>query len=371
MTERRGAVCALGEVLEWAVVRNVPDVHVEPGEGAWQVQFRRNGRLCRVAAWDEQTGLEIVRRVKLLSRMDIAEKRVPQDGQLQLPVAGEVRHMRVATLPTVRGERLVIRIHDARMDPDDMAAEEADDPVWRRWLSWSEAPHGLLLIAGPTGSGKTTSLYRTTRRWAEKGYCVISLEDPVERHIPGVHQVDVMGKRGLTYRRLLPASLRQDPNALAIGEIRDDDAAWTAVQAALAGCIVVATLHAAGPGDVWRRFGHWGICPGELENSLLAVLSQRLAPRLCPHCRRRKGAVRGGGGRVALAWTAAGCDLCGGRGRSGVVPVYHLSEQGRESGQALLPDWEESAWPKVVKGDLGEEWYGLDTASPSASVEEV
>ncbi|MCL6577356.1 ATPase, T2SS/T4P/T4SS family [Kyrpidia sp.] len=354
--EGQGPVQALQQVLERAVAGRVPDVHVEPDEAGWRVQFRREGRLWRVTTWNGRMGQEIVRRVKLLSRMDIAEKRIPQDGQLQLPVGGNVCHMRVATLPTVKGERLVIRIHHVRTGEDPSESDFGDDPVWRRWLAWTESAHGLLLIAGPTGSGKTTSLYRVVRRWAAEHRCVVTLEDPVEQHVEGVHQVEVQTGRGWTYRRLLPACLRQDPNAVAIGEIRDEDAARAAVQAALAGCLVVATVHGAGPAEVWSRFRQWGVPEGELESTLLAILSQRLVGRLCSHCRRRSGTVRGSGGQAGFAWTAIGCDACQGRGIAGVLPLFHLSEQGRDRPWSISPDWEESAWPRMIKGELGEPW---------------
>ncbi|MBX6395991.1 MAG: Flp pilus assembly complex ATPase component TadA [Alicyclobacillaceae bacterium] len=356
--EQQGAVRALAEILDQAVAVGATDIHVEPDGEVYHVRLRRNGVLQLAARWDGRTGTEIVQRVKLLARLDIAERRTPQDGHMQLPVAGQSRNMRVATLPTVRGERLVIRIHAG--DCSEQRGPESgkdDEFVWNRWMEWVGAPHGLLLIAGTTGSGKTTSFYRVIRHWVREGRCVITMEDPVEQWIPGAHQVEIQPRRGMTFTHVLPATLRQDPEALGVGEIRDGDAAWAAVQAALSGCKVVATIHAAGPQEVRYRLQRWGIGQGEMESALLAVLTQRLAPRLCPHCRRRSGAVRGSGGRVALVWTAEGCEHCGGRGRAGVIPLYHLAEKGRDDWMSTPPSWEEIAWPKVAKGDLGEEWY--------------
>lgn len=325
----------LDELWERAVKAGASDVHFDPDPEGWSIRFRVSGELCPAARWDLRTGMEAAQRIKLLARMDIAEKRVPQDGGLRLAVGGREVAMRVATLPTVRGERLVVRIHSpwaAGAGLESGPEGRAEDPVWDRWLRCLEAPHGLFLVAGPTGSGKTTSLYRVVAEWVRRGECVVTFEDPVEREISGAHQVELRPARGFDYRRALAAGLRQDPSALAIGEIRDADAAWAAVHGALSGCRVVATIHARGPGDVWQRLYRWGVTPGELSGSLAAVLTQRLRPKGCPLCRRRRRGNAAGG--VATPRQPERCPRCAGRGRAGFEVLYHLTVlQGRGDGR--------------------------------------
>ncbi|MDR6412474.1 GspE/PulE family protein [Paraburkholderia sp. 22099] len=337
------AVRLLTDTLQEATRRNASDLHIEPAEHGWRMRLRIDGVLHAIPQPPAHLRDAFITRVKVLARMDIAERRVPQDGRLRIATSpGRVEDYRVNSLPTLFGEKLVLRRLDAL--PADLSLDSLGlDPRQRETVDAAiRAPHGLVLVTGPTGSGKTLSLYCFLNLLNGEARNLCSVEDPAEIQLAGINQVSVREKAGLTFAVALRAFLRQDPDVIMVGEIRDEETADVAVKAAQTGHLVLSTLHTNDAPAAIARLIDIGVEPYNLAAALRLVTAQRLVRRLCAACRapapQSAAALRAAGftDDQLDGWepyAATGCAACHGigyRGRVGVHQVMPVSDAMRE-----------------------------------------
>ncbi|MEM5297902.1 ATPase, T2SS/T4P/T4SS family [Burkholderia sp. JPY481] len=337
------AVRLLTDTLHEATRRNASDIHIEPAEHGWRVRLRIDGVLHEIPRPPAHLRDAFVTRVKVLARMDIAERRVPQDGRLRLATSpGRLEDYRVNSLPTLFGEKLVLRRLDAL--PADLSLDSLGlDPRQRVAVDAAiRAPHGLMLVTGPTGSGKTLSLYCFLNLLNGEARNLCSVEDPAEIQLAGINQVSVREKAGLTFAVALRAFLRQDPDVIMVGEIRDNETADVAVKAAQTGHLVLSTLHTNDAPAAIARLIDIGVEPYNLAAALRMVTAQRLVRRLCVECRapapHSAAALHAAGfGEHELdgwqPYAGTGCAACHGigyRGRVGIHQVMPVSDAMRE-----------------------------------------
>jgi type IV pilus assembly protein PilB len=281
------AVRLLQNTLLDACARGASDIHVEPGEQAWRIRLRIDGVLHEVARPAAHLLDAFVTRVKVLARLDIAERRIPQDGRLRLPLGGQqVEEYRVSSLPTLFGEKLVLRRLDALPAELSLALLGLDAAQQRTLTHALASPHGMILVTGPTGSGKTVSLYCFLQLLNRVSLNLCSVEDPAEIQLAGVSQVSVREKAGLTFAAALRAFLRQDPDVIMVGEIRDAETADVAVKAAQTGHLVLSTLHTNDAPATIARLLDIGVAPFNLAAAVRLITAQRLVRKLCPACRQ-------------------------------------------------------------------------------------
>lgn len=321
-----------------AVNERASDIHVEPAEHNLRVRFRIDGVLHEVMSTPRSVSGAVVSRLKIMADLDIAERRVPQDGRVSLRVSGRPIDLRVATLPSMYGEKVVIRI----LDKDDAILDLPDlgflpDSLGRFETSYRK-PYGTILVTGPTGSGKTTTLYSTLNILNDRAKNIITVEDPVEYRLPGVTQVQVNRKAGLRFATALKSILRSDPDVILIGEVRDGETAKIAIEAALTGHLVLTTLHTNDASSSVGRLIDMGVEPYLVSSALDSIVAQRLARRICDRCKRSKRAsgdlVRQMGfdpdeGPLTI-YDAVGCKICsdtGYRGRLAINEVLLMSEE--------------------------------------------
>ncbi|HEY1611224.1 MAG TPA: type II secretion system ATPase GspE, partial [Paraburkholderia sp.] len=308
----------INALLTQAAREGASDIHIEPFENACVVRFRVDGTLRDVVRPKKALHGALISRIKIMAQLDIAEKRLPQDGRITLRVGGRPVDVRVSTLPTGHGERAVLRLleKDAQrlnLERLGMAADtlaQFDRLIGR--------PHGIVLVTGPTGSGKTTTLYASMSRLETATTNIMTVEDPIEYDLSGIGQTQVNERIGMTFSRALRSILRQDPDIIMIGEIRDLETAQIAVQASLTGHLVLATLHTNDAASAVTRLTDMGVEPYLLASSLLGVLAQRLVRCLCPVCKQ----ARVEEGRTT--WHPVGCEKCGQSGYAGRRGVYEL-----------------------------------------------
>lgn len=307
-------------LLQYAFAQRASDIHIEPCREQGRVRFRIDGLLHDVYQFPAQVTMAVVSRLKSLGRMNVAEKRRPQDGRVKTksPAGAEVE-LRLSTLPTAFGEKLVMRIFDPQvlLKGFDQLGLSADDQ--QRWQSMTRQTHGIILVTGPTGSGKTSTLYTTLRQLATREVNLCTVEDPVEMVEPAFNQMQVQHNIDLTFASGIRALLRQDPDIIMIGEIRDQETAEMAIQAALTGHLVLSTLHTNDAPSAISRLQELGIAHYLIKATLLGVMAQRLVRVLCPHCKRTLAGVH----------EAVGCVECrhsGYRGRAGVYEIMLLNQ---------------------------------------------
>lgn len=316
-------------LLTQAVRDNASDIHIEPFETRSVVRFRVDGTLQDVIEPHRALHMAMVSRIKIMADLDIAEKRLPQDGRINLRLAGRPVDVRVSTLPTGHGERVVLRLLDKNAGRLNLERLGMAGSVLGSMDALIKQPHGLVLVTGPTGSGKTTTLYAALSRIDSSVTNVMTVEDPIEYDIDGIGQTQVNPRIDMSFARALRAILRQDPDVIMIGEIRDLETAQIAVQACLTGHLVLATLHTNDTASSVTRLMDMGIEPFLLSSSLLGVLAQRLVRTLCPECRE---AYHPDATELSLlqGWTidqlyrAKGCQACGQIGYRGRTGIYEL-----------------------------------------------
>ncbi len=315
------------------------DLHFEPYEHHYRVRFRIDGELQEIASPPVAIKDKLASRIKVISRMDISEKRIPQDGKMKLKVGPDrVIDFRVSTLPTMFGEKIVIRILDpsiARLGIDALGYESEEK---ERLLRAIERPYGMILVTGPTGSGKTVSLYTCLNLLNKPGLNIATAEDPCEINLPGINQVNINDKAGLTFSAALKSFLRQDPDIIMVGEIRDLETADISIKAAQTGHLLLSTLHTNDAPATLARLRNMGIAPFNIASSVILITAQRLARRLCPKCKTpvdipRKALLDAGyqDNELNDAWVPyrpVGCDNCtkGYKGRVGIYQVMPISE---------------------------------------------
>jgi general secretion pathway protein E len=305
----------LNALLTQAAKDGASDIHIEPYERSSSVRFRVDGTLREVVQPNKALHAALISRLKIMAELDIAEKRLPQDGRISLRIGGRAVDVRVSTLPAAHGERAVLRLLDKTDAKFSLESLGMSREVMDRLVHLIEQPHGIVLVTGPTGSGKTTTLYASLVRLPTATTNILTVEDPVEYELPGIGQTQVNPKIELTFAKALRAFLRQDPDVIMIGEIRDVETAQIAIQASLTGHLVLATVHTNDAPSSVTRLIDMGVEPYLLSSSLLGVLAQRLVRKLCLHCRRRDTAGR---------WHPVGCEQCGHTGYKGRTGVYEL-----------------------------------------------
>ncbi len=323
---------AVNRLIAQAVDTHASDIHVEPTDDRLSVRFRVDGMLREMPALPAAMRSPLVSRIKIMANLNIAERRLPQDGRMRVAVRGNEIDLRVATSPTIHGESVVMRILDRSHLSLDLATLGFDDELQAKIRSVAHKPHGIVLVTGPTGSGKTTTLYAVLAELNRPDGKLLTVEDPIEYRLPGVIQAQVNPGIGFTFGAALRSFLRQDPDVIMVGEIRDGETAQIAVQAALTGHLILSTLHTNTAAGSVTRLIDMGVEPFLLGSVLNGVLAQRLLRRLCPHCRvpyAPEGVVverfaEHGVPVPAVLYRPGGCDRCGGDGYSGRTAVFEL-----------------------------------------------
>ena len=296
----------LNALLTQAARDGASDIHIEPYERHSSVRFRVDGSLRSVVQPNRALHAALISRLKIMADLDIAEKRLPQDGRISLRIGTRAVDVRVSTLPSAHGERAVLRLLDKSGERINLEAVGMQGAVLSRFEHLVAQPHGIILVTGPTGSGKTTTLYAAMERLDTRRQNIMTVEDPIEYELAGVGQTQVNAKIELTFAKALRAILRQDPDVIMIGEIRDFETAQIAIQASLTGHLVLATLHTNDASSAVTRLTDMGVEPFLLSSSLLGVLAQRLVRKVCVHCH------------------GTGCQHCGQTGYQGRTGVFEL-----------------------------------------------
>ena len=363
----------VNSLISQALSERASDIHLEPLEEGFRVRYRIDGILDGRAAPARQLRAAVVSRLKLMAGLDIAERRLPQDGRIRTKVLGRDLDMRVATMPTLHGESLALRLlDDATAAAFDLQSLGLGENLLGRMERLAMLPHGLLLVTGPTGSGKTTTLHAALKRVNSTERKIVTIEDPVEYHVEGVNQIHLNPAVGLTFATGLRHIVRQDPDVIMVGEIRDRETAEIAVRAALTGHSVYSTLHTNDAASAITRMVDMGVEDFLLASSLVAVLAQRLVRLLCIQCRTPGDSVPGPAGRVVRTWTATGCEACRGRGYHGRIGIFELLEvddsirgiiarkgSARSVAEAARSDGmrslQEDGWDKIEQGLTGVE----------------
>ncbi len=318
-------------IIQTALKEGASDIHIEPAEKKLKVRFRIDGILFDMMNPPHKMHAAIISRLKIMANLDISERRLPQDGRIRAVVSGRKLDLRVSTLPTVTGEKCVLRILDARsiaVGLEQLGFDESTLHIWRRQI---KQPHGIILVTGPTGSGKTTTLYSSLREMDTKKLNVSTTEDPVEYHLDGITQVQIYDKIGMSFAAALRSLLRQDPDVVMVGEIRDSETARIAIQASLTGHLVLSTLHTNDAPSSVTRLINIGVEPFLIGAALNAVLAQRLVRRICDHCKtsdplneEMKEFLLTQGLNAQQVIRGAGCDRCRQTGYSGRLGIYEL-----------------------------------------------
>jgi len=321
----------INAVLTEAIKVNASDIHIEAFENRMRIRFRVDGVLREILQPPKNIAPLVISRIKVMAKLDIAEKRLPQDGRISLKVAGRSVDVRVSTLPSGHGERIVLRLLDkqaGRLDLQHLGMSDTDSDRLNDLL---HHPHGIILVTGPTGSGKTTTLYAGLTRLNDKSRNILTVEDPIEYYLDGIGQTQVNTKVEMTFAKGLRAILRQDPDVVMIGEIRDLETASIAVQASLTGHLVLSTLHTNTAIGAVTRLRDMGVEPFLLASSLIGVLAQRLVRQLCPHCKESHAAstsecewLEVEEAQAPQVYRPRGCDECNQLGYIGRTGVYEL-----------------------------------------------
>jgi general secretion pathway protein E len=363
----------INALLTEAVKENASDIHIEPFENRLVVRFRCDGVLREVLEPQRVLAPLLVSRIKVMARLDIAEKRLPQDGRISLRVAGRAVDIRVSTLPSGNGERVVLRLLDkqaGRLDLEHLGMAVRDR---ERIDELINKPHGIILVTGPTGSGKTTTLYAALQRLNSKRRNIMTVEDPIEYYLDGIGQTQVNTKVQLSFARGLRAILRQDPDVVMVGEIRDLETAEIAVQASLTGHLVFSTLHTNSAVGAVTRLRDMGVEPFLLSSSLIGVLAQRLVRVLCDDCKeaytagsadcRALGVSEDSPPTLYRPRGCAACNQLGYRGRVGIYELVTINDTMREmihdgEGEIAMdhlarkdsPSIRQDGWRNVLEG---------------------
>lgn len=364
----------LNALLSEAIKEGASDVHIETFEDRIMVRFRIDGVLHEVLKPQRVLAPLIVSRIKVMAKLDIAEKRLPQDGRITLRIAGRAVDVRVSTMPTSHGERVVLRLLDKQNARLDLAELGLDPKSLGLMIKLISIPHGIILVTGPTGSGKTTTLYAALTSLNNHTRNILTIEDPIEFDLPGIGQTPVNHKVNMTFAKGLRAILRQDPDVVMVGEIRDLDTAQIAIQASLTGHLVLSTLHTNSAIGAITRLDDMGIEPFLLSSSLIGVLAQRLMRLLCKHCKKPLPATPSECAILGIPesappiiYHANGCSICrnlGYAGRSGIYELIaiddHLramihdkqsEQQIKKYARTLFPSIRQDGFRRVLAGD--------------------
>ncbi len=331
-SQQASVVKLVNELLVDAIGQRASDVHLEPEDDGLIIRFRVDGllRIAGVPTEISQFRDAIISRLKIMSRLNIAEKRLPQDGRMKMRISSREIDVRVSVIPMMHGEGIVLRLLDRSGMDFDLASLEFPSEMEKSFRRLIARPHGIVLVTGPTGSGKTTTLYSALAEINSATRKIITVEDPVEYSLPGIRQIQVHNKIGLTFASGLRSILRHDPDAILIGEIRDRETADSAIQAALTGHLVFSTLHTNDSCSAFTRLVDMGVEPYLVSSTVEAVLAQRLVRRLCPKCRVEfdisswQPPSDFSDDSMATLWTANGCRHCHDTGYSGRAAIFEF-----------------------------------------------
>jgi len=329
-------------MLVQAIRDRASDIHLEPFENMVRLRYRIDGALVDVTPPPKNMQLALTSRLKIMSNLDIAERRLPQDGRMRMRVAGREVDLRVSFLPTVHGEKCVLRVLDKSNLNADLRNLGMDEETYKRFQQAIDSPHGLMLVTGPTGSGKTTTLYSVLNELNTPTDNIITVEDPVEFQMPGINQVPVRKEIGLTFAAALRSILRQDPDIIMIGEIRDEETAEIAVESALTGHQVLSTMHCNDAPGAISRLDDMGIAPFLISSSVILACAQRLMRKVCPACKEpyaplpevfQQVGVKPEEFKAAQLVRGAGCERCkdtGYSGRCAIIEAMTVTDEIRK-----------------------------------------
>ena len=350
MASEAPVIRLVNSMISQALELRASDVHLEPFEKEFRVRFRVDGVLHNQEAPQRELRAAVISRIKLMARLNIAERRLPQDGRIKIKVMGHEVDLRVSTLPTLYGESVVMRLLDRSAgDFYDLDKLGFDGSMLDRMEHFTQMPHGIFLVTGPTGSGKSTTLYSALKLINGPEKKIITIEDPVEYQMNGINQIHVNPQIGLTFALGLRHIVRQDPDVIMIGEIRDRETADIAIRSALTGHFVYSTLHTNDAPSAITRLTDMGVENYLLTSSLVAVLAQRLVRKICDHCKTEDGLVNAPDGREIQTWRGAGCDECIGTGHTGRVGIFELMELNEEIRRLIMRNEDASVLTEAAR----------------------
>jgi general secretion pathway protein E len=334
MASEAPVIRLVNAMIAHAIERRASDIHIEPFEKEFRIRFRIDGVLANQEQPPRELKAAIISRLKLMAKLNIAERRLPQDGRIKLRILGREVDLRVSTLPTLYGESVVMRLLDRSAgDFYDLRRLGFDDHMLSRMEYFTSLPHGIFLVTGPTGSGKSTTLYSALKRINLPDKKIITIEDPVEYQMDGINQIHVNPQIGLTFAAGIRHIVRQDPDVIMIGEIRDRETADIAIRSALTGHFVYSTLHTNDAPSAVTRLTDMGVENYLITSSVVAVLAQRLVRLICSECRESAGLALNPWGEHVQSFRGRGCEVCNGsgyKGRAGIFELMELNEQIRE-----------------------------------------
>jgi type IV pilus assembly protein PilB len=321
-------------ILGRAIRDGASDVHIEPDEGQLRIRYRVNGVMREEAAPPKKLQPEIISRIKIVSNLDVSEKRLPQDGRTSIRVGENEIDLRVSTLPTIHGEKIVVRILDRRKLKNGLPELGMNETIMEKWRSYIRKPEGLLLISGPTSSGKTSTLYASLQEINDVEKNIVTVEDPVEYSLPMINQLQINEKAGLSFASSLRSILRQNPDIIMVGEIRDTDTAAIAIRAALTGHLVMSTIHTNDSIATVTRLIDMGIDRYMVASALEVIVAQRLVRTICPECKEETSLAETGLSKVLSGdiseglrlFKGVGCLNCRGTGFAGLTGIFELVE---------------------------------------------
>jgi general secretion pathway protein E len=335
-----------------AVEKRASDIHIEPFDKEFRIRFRIDGVLYSQEPPPRELKAAIISRVKLMAKLNIAERRLPQDGRIKIKTLGREIDLRVSTLPTLYGESVVMRLLDRSAGEFyDLLNLGFDDHMLARMEHFTALPHGIFLVTGPTGSGKSTTLYSALKRINQTDKKIITIEDPVEYQMDGINQIHVNPQIGLTFASGLRHIVRQDPDVIMVGEIRDRETADIAIRSSLTGHFVYSTLHTNDAPSAITRLTDMGVENYLITSSLVAVLAQRLVRLICPQCKRDAGTRLTPEGETIRTFRGAGCERCFGTGHTGRVGIFELMELNDELRRLIMRNADAADLTAAARGN--------------------
>lgn len=345
--ETESAVKILEGLLIFGYRKNASDIHMEPWEDRFVIRMRIDGMMTMVREFDKSMYQPLVTRAKVISGMDIAKKRVPQDGHFRETIEGIRLDMRTSVIPTIFGEKMVLRFLDRKTEIDHCGTFGMNEENYKKMIQILRSPGGILYLTGPTGCGKTTTLYLILEYLLRQPVNIVTIEDPVERYLPGISQIQVNEQAGLTFESELRAVLRQDPDIIMVGETRDPETAKISVRAAITGHLVLSTLHTKSAVGGITRMADMGVEPYLTADSLCGMAAQRLVRKVCPHCAEAveltEEEQRLLGRTVKSAKRGRGCEHClntGYKGRTAVHEIFVMDRELKRMTAENRPAWE-------------------------------
>jgi general secretion pathway protein E len=350
MASEAPVIRLVNAIIASAVEKRASDIHLEPFEKEFRIRYRVDGVLYNQDPPPRELKAAMISRVKLMAKLNIAERRLPQDGRIKIKTLGREVDLRVSTLPTLYGESVVMRLLDRSAgDFYDLGRLGFDQHMLNRMEYYTSLPHGIFLVTGPTGSGKSTTLYSALKRINLSDKKIITIEDPVEYQMDGINQLHVNTQIGLTFAQGLRHIVRQDPDVIMVGEIRDRETADIAIRSSLTGHFVFSTLHTNDAPSAITRLTDMGMENYLITSSVVAVLAQRLVRVICGHCKDKNGTRIAPDGNQVICYAGRGCEHCFGSGYTGRVGIFELMELGDEIRQLIMKNADAAAITNVAR----------------------